>query len=92
MSLGLCRRFLDDLVLVSDDAMREALALLFRSARLAVEPAGAAAAAALLGPLRERLAGRNVGLIVCGTIISPDRYREHLGRGDALLETRLESL
>ena len=84
-SLDLCRRGLTDLVLVSDDALREALALLFRTAKLAVEPAGAAAAAALLGPLRERLAGRNVGLIVCGTNIAPERFAEHLRRGSELL-------
>ncbi len=42
---------------------------LLEHARLAVEPAGAAATAALLGPLRERLAGRRVGLIVCGSNI-----------------------
>jgi threonine dehydratase len=85
-SLGLCRRYLDDVVLVSDDAMREALALLFRGAKLAVEPAGAAATAALLGPLRERLQGKQVGLIVCGTNIAPERYAEHLARGSALLK------
>ncbi len=84
-SLDLCRRGLTDLVLVSDDAMREALALLFRSAKLAVEPAGAAATAGLLGPLRERLRGRKVGLIVCGTNISPSRFAEHLARGNDLL-------
>ena len=88
-SLELCRRNLDDLVLVSDDALREALAVMFRSARLAVEPAGASAAAALMGPLRERLAGKRVGLIVCGTNIAPERYVEHLTRGTALLERRL---
>lgn len=84
-SLGLCRRYLDDLVLVSDDELRRALALLFHGAKLAVEPAGAAATAALLGPLRDRLAGKRVGLIVCGTNIAPERYREHLDRGNALL-------
>jgi threonine dehydratase len=85
-SFGLCRAHLDDVVLVSDDELRRALALLFRGAKLAVEPAGAAATAALLGPLRERLAGRRVGLIVCGTNIAPERYAEHLVRGMALLE------
>ncbi len=90
-SLELCRRHLDDLVLVSDDALREALALLFRSAKLAVEPAGAAATAALLGPLRDRLAGRRVGLIVCGTNIAPERYLEHLKRGMELLSSRVSS-
>jgi threonine dehydratase len=91
ISLGLCRQYLDDLVLVSDDAMRESLALLFRSARLAVEPAGAAATAALLGPLRDRLAGKRVALIVCGTIISAERYATHLAAGTALLEARMAS-
>jgi len=85
-SFDLCRRGLTEVVLVSDDALREALALLFRSAKLAVEPAGAAATAALLGPLRERLQGKRVGLIVCGTNIAPERYVEHLERGTALLK------
>ena len=87
-SFGLCRRYLDDVVLVSDDEMRKALAILFQSAKLAVEPAGASATAALLGPLRERLAGKTVGLIVCGTNIAPERYSEHLERGLALLAGR----
>jgi threonine dehydratase len=47
---------------------------LLEHARLAVEPAGAAATAALLGPLRERLAGQHVGLIVCGSNIAADAY------------------
>jgi threonine dehydratase len=54
----------DELVLVDDDALRRAMRLIFHSAKLAVEPAGAAATAALLGPLRDRLAGQRVGLIV----------------------------
>lgn len=87
-SFGLCRRYLDEVVLVDDDALREALALLFRCAKLAVEPAGAAATAALLGPLRRRLAGKTVGLIVCGTNIAPERFTEHLERGTALLTDR----
>lgn len=78
-SYGLCRRFVDDLVLVSDDQLRAAMALLFASAKLAVEPAGAASTAALLGPLRERLRGRKVGLIVCGANIDAATYTKHLG-------------
>jgi threonine dehydratase len=65
-SFALCRRYLDDVVLVDDDALRRAMLLLFASAKLAVEPAGAAATAALLGPLLERLRGKRVGVIVCG--------------------------
>jgi len=70
-SFGLCRRYVDELVRVDDDALRRAMLLLFASAKLAVEPAGAAAAAALCGPLRARLDGRRVGLVVSGANIDP---------------------
>lgn len=68
-SYELCRRFVDDLVLIEDEAMRRAMGLIYSDMKLAVEPAGAAATAALLGPLRERLRDRRVGLIVCGANI-----------------------
>jgi threonine dehydratase len=77
-SFDLCRRYVDELVLVDDDALRRAMKLLFASAKLAVEPAGAAATAALCGPLRDRLAGRRVGLIVCGANIDPATFATHL--------------
>lgn len=65
-SFALCRRFVDELVRVDDDGLRDAMALLFEDAKLVAEPAGAAATAALLGPLRRRLAGARVAAIVCG--------------------------
>lgn len=65
-SYALNRRFVDEVVLVTDDQIRDGMRLLFRSAKLVTEPAGAATLAALLHPLRERLAGQQVGLIVCG--------------------------
>ena len=68
-SFELCRRHVDELVLVDDDQLRDAMRLLFRDAKLAVEPAGAASTAALLGPLKDRLAGAAVGAIVCGSNI-----------------------
>ena len=68
-SFELCRRYVDGLALVTDDQIRAAMRAMFRGAKLAVEPAGAAACAALCGPLRDRLAGRNVALIVCGANI-----------------------
>ena len=49
--------------------LRRAMGLLFAEMKLAVEPAGAAATAALLGPLRQRLQGKRVGVIVCGANI-----------------------
>lgn len=80
---ALCRRFLDDLVLIDDDAMRRAMALLFREMKLAVEPAGAAATAALCGPLRERLRGKRVGVIVCGSNIDAASFTRELLAGEA---------
>jgi threonine dehydratase len=81
-TFALCRKYLDDLVLVDDDALRSAMKLLFSSAKLAVEPAGAAATAALLGPLLPRLRGKRVGVIVCGANIDRESYTK------ALLEAR----
>lgn len=66
-SFGLCRRFVDGLVKVDDAALRRAMGLLFADMKLAVEPAAAAATAALCGPLRERLDGKRVGVILCGS-------------------------
>jgi threonine dehydratase len=77
-SFGLCRANVDEIVLVDDDAMRSAMGLLFREMKLAVEPAAAAATAALVGPLRERLAGKKVGVLVCGSNIDLDTFEKHV--------------
>ena len=82
-SFSLCQHFVDELVLVSDDEIRRAMALLFRSMKLAVEPAGATATAALWGPLRERLRGRRVGIIVCGANIDIDTFAAHVKQAEA---------
>ena len=68
-SFGLCRAHIDQLLTVTDDAIRSAMLLLFDEMKLAVEPAAAAGTAALLGPLRDELAGKRVGIIICGTNI-----------------------
>lgn len=81
-SFGLCRRYVDDVVLVSDHELCRAMKLLFTSAKLAVEPAGSAATAALLGPLRQRLQDRRVGVIVCGANIDPVTFAAHLRAAD----------
>src|SRR5690606_37647748 len=68
-SSELCRPNVDALVRVTDDELRVAMRFLLRNAKIPVEPAGAAATAALLGPLRERLRGKAVALVVCGSNI-----------------------
>lgn len=77
-SFELCRQNVDDLVLISDDEMRRAMLLLFEGTKLAVEPAGAAATAALCGPLRGRLQGKRVAVIVSGTNIDVATFAGHI--------------
>lgn len=80
-AFGLCRDKLTDIVTVTDDEMCEAMALLFSDCKLAVEPAGAAATAALIGPLRNRLADKRTAVIVCGANIDIDSFARYVNRG-----------
>ncbi len=75
------RQQLADFVLVGDDAIREAVALMIEHTRTLVEPAGAAPLAAAL-QLGDRLRGRRVALVCSGGNISPAQLR------DVLVETR----
>src|SRR3546814_5440836 len=68
-AFALCRQYVDGLVKVDDEALRRAMGLLFAEMKFAVDPAAAAATAALCGPLRELLAGTRVGGILCGATI-----------------------
>ncbi|HEY0520815.1 MAG TPA: pyridoxal-phosphate dependent enzyme [Ilumatobacteraceae bacterium] len=77
-SFALNQQFVDEVVLVDDDQIREAMRLLFRAAKLAVEPAGAAALAALMHPLRSRLDGQRVGIVVCGANIDVETFTRHI--------------
>ncbi len=81
-SFGLCRANIDRLVKVSDDDMCQAMALLFRDMKLAVEPACAAATAALTGPLRKELSGKRVGVVLCGSNIDWRTFTDLLRRGE----------
>ena len=74
VTFELCRRNVNALTLVTDDELRAAMRLMLRECKLAVEPAGAAALAALMGPLCADLRGRRVGLIVCGSNIDAATY------------------
>ena len=77
-SYELCRRHIDRLVTVSDDALRSAMLKLFTQLKIAVEPACAAATAALLGPLRETLQGRRVGVLLCGSNTDAATFAAHV--------------
>jgi threonine dehydratase len=64
------RELLDDFVLVSEDALRAATRLMIEKTRNLVEPAGAAALAAVLAA-PQRFAGRTVAIVCSGGNISP---------------------
>lgn len=88
-SFSLCQRYVDEVVLVSDEQLQAAMALLMAQMKLAVEPAGAAATAALFGPLRERLAGKRLCALVCGTNIDAQTHAAHVQAGFAALPEAL---
>lgn len=68
-SFAICAAFVSGVVLVDDDALQVAMHRLFNELKIAVEPACAASTAALLGPLADRLRGRRVVLVFCGSNI-----------------------
>lgn len=84
-TFAMCQRAVDEVVLVSDDQMAAAAAILFAEMKLAVEAAAAASTAAAFGPLRDKLAGKRVGLVVCGTNIDVESHQQLVLRGQEAL-------
>ena len=84
-SFALCQENIEQVVKVSDEEILRGLYLLFEDLKLAVEPAAAAAVAALTGPLRETLAGKRVGMIICGANIDAGSYQKYLRQGAGLV-------
>jgi threonine dehydratase len=68
-SFALCRDNLDEIVRVTDAALSSAMQRLFHNMKIVVEPACAASTAALCGPLKDRLKGKRVMLLFCGSNI-----------------------
>lgn len=73
-SFSLCKDNVDELVRVDDRQLKRAMAVLYETMQIAVEPACAASTAALLGPLRQSLAGKTVMLVFCGSNIDWDTF------------------
>ena len=73
-------RLVDDLVLVDEGDIEQAIVMLLEIEKTVVEGAGAAGLAALLkNP--QRFAGRHVGLVLCGGNIDPLLLQAIIGRG-----------
>jgi threonine dehydratase len=72
MPLALFPRFVDEIMLVSDDQLAEGIRLLVKTTRQVAEGAGAATTAAAM-VRRSDLAGKNVGLILSGGNITVEQ-------------------
>lgn len=77
ISYQLCKENVDELVLVSDDELKDTMGLLFRELKIAVEPACVASTAALIGPLSGRFAGKKVVTVMCGSNIDWQTFARH---------------
>ena len=62
----IAQRFVEQAVLVSDDAIREAQHILWSALRIAAEPGGAAALAALISGRYRPAPGERVAVLLCG--------------------------
>ena len=80
---ALCSAYVDDMVTVTDDEICSGMVILQQEAKLAVEPAVGAVMAGIMLPLRNRLKGKRVGLVVCGANIDVVSYSKFLERGRA---------
>ena len=78
-SYGLCQRAINRLTTVDDTMIRGAMRFLFEDLKLAIEPACAVATAAVLGPLRESLVGKRVGVLLCGSNTDAATFSNHIG-------------
>ena len=74
LTYTLIERHVARVTTVDDAALRRGMRRMAEEMKLMVEPACAAALAALEGPLAAELAGRRVAIVACGSNIAPDRW------------------
>ncbi len=74
LPLEAARRHVDQIVLVTEDEIADAMRSLFERARLVVEGSGAAALAGLLSGRARVEKGANVAVIVSGGNVDPERF------------------
>jgi len=77
-TLALASRFVDEVVLVSDAELRAAMKTLWSELRVLVEPAGAAAVAAVAGG-HANVEGKKAAVLVCGANLDTALAAEALG-------------
>jgi len=77
-SLGVCQATVDQLALIDDASMVNAVKVLSQEMQLMVEPACAAATAGLLGPYKKLVKGKRVAVMLCGSNITIDAFNRIL--------------
>ena len=77
-TLALASRYVDEIVLVSDEELKAAMRTLWSDLRVLVEPAGAAAVAAVAGRHVDTR-GKRVAVLVCGANLDTALAAEALG-------------
>ncbi|MGI5192819.1 pyridoxal-phosphate dependent enzyme [Streptomyces sp. CA-288835] len=80
LTFSVNQRLVDDIFLVTDDEIRDAMRFAFERLKIIVEPSGATPLAALLAGRVERLPSR-VGVIISGGNIGVRRFAELCGSG-----------
>ena len=80
LTLPIIRRLVDDMLLVSEDEIEQAILMLLEIEKTVVEGAGAVGLAALIKN-SARFKGRKVGLVLCGGNIEPLMLAEIIERG-----------
>ena len=80
-SFAVCQRVINRMVLVNDDALCQAMALIYDTFRFALEPAGVSVIAALTGPLTGSLRGQRITALLCGSNIDESTWCDLVQRG-----------
>jgi len=71
LGFGLAQRFVEQALVVTEEAIRRAQSLLWEEIRIIAEPGGAVALAALLDGSYVPAPGEQVGVVVCGGNTDP---------------------
>lgn len=74
ITLELCQRYVEEIVLLSEEEIEASIRLLFKEHRLVVEGSGALAVGALL-KLQDQFKGKKVVAVVCGRNIDLDVFK-----------------
>ena len=84
-SYTVCKKYIDEIVTVSDEEIFASMVILQEEAKLAVEPAAAATLSAYIGPLKQKLNNKKVGLLMCGANIDHKSYTDLLQKGQSYI-------